>query len=188
VQQFDLVVIGSGPAGEKGAAQAAYFGKRVAVIESGRDLGGACINTGTLPSKILRESALYFSGLKQRGLYGIDYSLREGLTVKNFTHRKDVLVQMEREKIRANLSAHGIELIQGVASFEDAHTVAVKTSQNEIIQLRGEAILIATGSLPHRPAEIPFDDKAIFDSDSILTMGRIPRSLVVVGGGVIGCE
>jgi len=188
VRQFDLVVIGSGPAGEKGAAQAAYFGKRVAVVESGSDLGGACINTGTLPSKILRESALYFSGLKQRGLYGIDYSLREGLTVKSFTHRKDVLVGMEGEKIRANLAAHGIELIQGVASFEDAHTIAVKTSKNEIIQLRGEAILIATGSRPHRPAEIPFDDEVIFDSDSILKMGRIPRSLVVVGGGVIGCE
>ncbi len=188
MRQFDLVVIGSGPAGEKGAAQAAYFGKRVAVVESGSDLGGACINTGTLPSKILRESALYFSGLKQRGLYGIDYSLREGLTVKSFTHRKDVLVEMEREKIRANLAAHGIDLIQGVASFEDAHTVAVKTSRNEIIQLRGKAILIATGSRPHRPAEIPFDDEVIFDSDSILKMGRIPRSLVVVGGGVIGCE
>ncbi len=188
MQQFDLVVMGSGPAGEKGAAQAAYFGKRVAVVESGPDLGGACINTGTLPSKILRESALYFSGLKQRGLYGIDYSLREGLTVQSFTHRKDVLVGVEREKIRANLAAHGIELIQGTASFEDAHTVAVKDAKGRVTQLRGEAILIATGSRPHRPAEIPFDDEAVFDSDSILKMGRIPRSLCVVGGGVIGCE
>ena len=188
MQQFDLVVMGSGPAGEKGAAQAAYFGKRVAVVECGPDLGGACINTGTLPSKILRESALYFSGLKQRGLYGIDYSLREGLTVQSFTHRKDVLVGVEREKIRANLAAHGIELIQGTASFEDAHTVAVKGAAGGVTQLRGEAILIATGSRPHRAPEIPFDDAAIFDSDSILKMGRIPRSLAVVGGGVIGCE
>ena len=187
MRQFDLVVMGSGPAGEKGAAQAAYFGKRVAVVECGSDLGGACINTGTLPSKILRESALYFSGLKQRGLYGIDYSLREGLTVRSFTHRKDVLVGVEREKIRANLAAHGIELIQGTASFVDAHTVAV-TSAGGVDQLRGEAILIATGSRPHRPSEIPFDDEVIFDSDSILKMGRIPRSLAVVGGGVIGCE
>ncbi len=188
MRQFDLVVIGSGPAGEKGAAQAAYFGKRVALVECVPELGGACINTGTLPSKILRESALYFSGLKQRGLYGIDYSLREGLTVQNFTHRKDVLVGMEREKIRANLAAHGIELVSGTASFEDAHTVSVTRSAGGVEQLRGEAILIATGSRPHRPAEIPFDDEAIFDSDSILKMGRIPRSLVVVGGGVIGCE
>jgi NAD(P) transhydrogenase len=188
VRQFDLVVIGSGPAGEKGAAQAAYFGKRVALVECVPELGGACINTGTLPSKILRESALYFSGLKQRGLYGIDYSLREGLTVQSFTHRKDVLVGMERDKIRANLAAHGIELVSGTASFEDAHTVSVRRSAGGVEQLRGEAILIATGSRPHRPAEIPFDDEAIFDSDSILKMGRIPRSLVVVGGGVIGCE
>jgi NAD(P) transhydrogenase len=188
VRQFDLVVIGSGPAGEKGAAQAAYFGKKVALVECVAELGGACINTGTLPSKILRESALYFSGLKQRGLYGIDYSLREGLTVQSFTHRKDVLVAAEREKIRANLAAHGIEMVAGMASFEDAHTVAVTSAAGAVEQLRGEAILIATGSKPHRPAEIPFDDEVIFDSDSILKMGRIPRSLVVVGGGVIGCE
>jgi NAD(P) transhydrogenase len=188
VRQFDLVVIGSGPAGEKGAAQAAYFGKRVALVECLPELGGASINTGTLPSKILRESALYFSGLKQRGLYGIDYSLREGLTVQSFTHRKDVLVGMEREKIRANLAAHGIDLISGTASFEDPHTVSVTRSAGGVEQLRGEAILIATGSRPHRPTEIPFDDEVIFDSDSILRMGRIPRSLVVVGGGVIGCE
>src|ERR1700735_4567914 len=100
--QFDLIVIGSGPAGEKAAVQAAYFGKRTALIESAENVGGSCINSGTVPSKTLRESALYFSGLKQRGLYGIDYSLREGLTVESFTHRKDVLVGIEREKIRAN--------------------------------------------------------------------------------------
>ncbi len=182
------MVIGSGPAGEKGAAQAAYFGKRVAVVEHSPDVGGACINTGTLPSKILRESALYFSGLKQRGLYGIDYSLKEGLTVKNFMHRKDVLIEMERGKIQANLTAHRIDLIRGTASFEDAHTVAVRRSQKDVAQLRGEAILIATGSYPHRPPEIPFDDASVFDSDTILKMDRIPRSLAVVGGGVIGCE
>jgi NAD(P) transhydrogenase len=187
VRQFDLVVMGSGPAGEKGAAQAAYFGKRVAVVECGSHLGGACINTGTLPSKILRESALYFSGLKQRGLYGIDYSLREGLTVESFTHRKDVLVGIERDKIRENLAAHGIELVRGTASFADAHTVEV-TGAGGVEPLRAEAILIATGSRPHRAPEIPFDDQVIFDSDSILKMGRIPGSLAVVGGGVIGCE
>ena len=188
MEQYDLVVIGSGPAGEKGAAQAAYFGKRVAVVESGSELGGACVNTGTLPSKILRESALYFSGLKQRGLYGIDYSLKEGLTVKNLMHRKDVLVEAEREKVRSNLAAHRADLIGGVASFEDAHTIAVTNSRGHTHSLRGQAILIATGSVPHRPPEIPFDDVVIFDSDSILRMERIPRSLAVVGGGVIGCE
>src|ERR1700677_3373651 len=188
VQNYDLVVIGSGPAGEKGAAQAAYFGKRVALIECGDILGGACVNTGTIPSKILRESALYFSGIHQRGLYGVDYSLREGLTVKNFMHRKDVVVATEREKLAKNLAAHGIELVRGLASFEDAATISVKTSRGENLTLRADAVLIATGSVPHRAPEIPFDDEVIFDSDSILKMGSIPRSLAVVGGGVIGCE
>src|SRR6202171_1231687 len=125
VETFDLIVIGSGPAGEKGAAQAAYFGKRVALIERGEHLGGACINTGTVPSKTLRESALYFSELRQRGLYGIDYSLREGLTVAGFMHRKDAVVSAERAKISSNIAAHKIELISGAAQFEDAHTVNV---------------------------------------------------------------
>src|SRR6202166_127275 len=125
VQQFDLVVIGSGPAGEKGAAQAAYFGKRVALIERGAHLGGACLNTGTVPSKTLRESALYFSGLRQRGLYGIDYSLRENLTVHDFMHHEREVVEMERRRILKNLELHKIELLRGQATFEDAHTLAL---------------------------------------------------------------
>jgi NAD(P) transhydrogenase len=188
VQQFDLIVIGSGPAGEKGAVQAAYFGKRVALIEHDVCLGGACVNTGTIPSKILRESALYFSGIAQRGLYGLDYSLKEGLTVKNFMHRKDVIVEAQRQKVLQNLVAHGVELMRGVASFEDASTVSVHKSNRERESIRGSAVLIATGSAPHRAPEIPFDDKVVFDSDSILEMGSIPRSMAIVGGGVIGCE
>jgi NAD(P) transhydrogenase len=188
VESFDLVVIGSGPAGEKGAAQAAYFGKRVALVERGPNLGGAGVNTGTVPSKTLRESALYFSGLRQRGLYGVDYSLREGLTVQDFMHRKDAVVAAERLKISSNLAVHKIEFFTGTARFEDPHTVVVDVPQSVPRYLRGEVILIATGSKPHRPPEIPFDDKSIFDSDSILTMDRIPKSMIVVGGGVIGCE
>lgn len=188
MQQFDLLVIGSGPAGEKGAVQAAYFGKRVALVEHDPNLGGACVNTGTIPSKILRESALYFSGLQQRGLYGVDYSLKEGLTVKNFMHRKDLIVEEERKKILQNLVAHGVELIRGVASFEDANSVSVSRPGYAPIRVRAQVILIATGSTPHRAPEIPFDDQAIFDSDSILAMAAIPRSMAIVGGGVIGCE
>ena len=188
MESFDLIVIGSGPAGEKGAAQAAYFGKRVALIERGPSLGGAGVNTGTVPSKTLRESALYFSGLRQRGLYGIDYSLREGLTVQGFMHRKDAVVSAERLKIATNLAAHKIELIAGTAQFEDPHTVKAVDDHGTTRLLRGELILIATGSKPFRPPEIPFDDKSIFDSDSILAMDRIPKSMIVVGGGVIGCE
>jgi NAD(P) transhydrogenase len=188
VEKYDLVVIGSGPAGEKGAAQAAYFGKRVALIECSAILGGACVNTGTIPSKILRESALYYSGVQQRGLYGVDYSLKDRLTVKNFMHRKDVVVETQREKLRENLAAHKVDLINGFASFEGPDIVTVHTPQNEKLALHGEVILIGTGSAPHRASEIPFDDEVVFDSDSILQMGTIPKSLAVIGGGVIGCE
>jgi len=180
---FDLIVIGCGPAGEKAGAQAAYFGKRVAVIERAPNPGGSCINTGTVPSKTLRESALYFSGLGQRGLYGIDYSLKENLTVHDFMHHEREVVEMERRRILKNLELHKIEYIQGQASFEDAHTVAIGSRK-----LTGEIILISTGSKPNRPAEISFDDVHTFDSDTFLQMDRIPKSLAVIGGGVIGCE
>ena len=186
-EKFDLVVIGCGPAGEKGGAQAAYFGKKVAVIERAAAVGGSCINTGTVPSKTLRESALYFSGLKQRGLYGIDYSLKENLTVQDFMHHEREVVEMERQRILKNLELHRIELVRGQASFEDAHTVAVTGPQGTRL-LQGEVVLISTGSKPHRPGEIAFDDVHTFDSDSFLRIGRIPKSLAVIGGGVIGCE
>jgi len=185
--KFDLVVIGCGPAGEKAGAQAAYFGKRVAVIERAQHMGGSCINTGTVPSKTLRESALYFSGLKQRGLYGIDYSLKENLTVNDFMHHEREVVDMERQRILENLEKHKIELLRGQASFEDAHTVAVSGSGGTR-RLAAEVILISTGSTPNRPPEIAFDDVHTFDSDTFLQMKRIPKSLAVIGGGVIGCE
>jgi len=187
IEDFDLIAIGCGPAGEKAGAQAAYFGKRVAVIEGAEYVGGSCINTGTVPSKTLRECALYFSGLKQRGLYGIDYSLKENLTINDFMHHEREVVEMERQRILKNLALHQIELVRGWASFEDAHTVSV-SGANGIRQLRGDVILVSTGSKPHRPSEIAFDDVRVFDSDTFLQMDRIPHSLAVIGGGVIGCE
>jgi len=191
-ERFDLVVIGCGPAGEKAAAQAAYFGKRVALIERAGVPGGSCINTGTVPSKTLRESALYFSGLGQRGLYGIDYSLKENLTVHDFMHHEREVVEMERQRILRNLELHKIEYVQGQGAFEDAHTIVVSSGAvgngGSTRKLRGEVILIATGSKPHRPPEISFDDVHTFDSDTFLQMERIPKSLAVIGGGVIGCE
>ena len=187
IESFDLIVIGCGPAGEKAGAQAAYFGKRVAVIERAEHPGGSGINTGTVPSKTLRESALYFSGLKQRGLYGIDYSLKENLTVQDFMHHERAVVEMERARILKNLELHKIEYVRGQATFEDAHSVSVRGSSGART-LRGEVILICTGSKPHRPAEIAFDDIHTFDSDTFLQLERIPKSLAVIGGGVIGCE
>lgn len=185
--KYDLIVIGAGPAGEKGATKAAQYGKRVALIERAPYLGGAGINTGTVPSKTLRESALYFSGLQQRGLYGIDYSLKENLTIKDFMYRERIVVDQEREMIAHHIQHHNISLIHGEASLEDRYTVRIKSEKNTK-EISGEIILIATGSSPHHPPEIPFDHERIFDSDSILNMKRIPKTMAVVGGGVIGTE
>ncbi len=185
---YDLVVIGSGPAGEKGAAQAAYFGKKVALVERGPYLGGAGINTGTVPSKTLRETALYFSGLRQRGLFGIDYSLKDNLTVADFMHREKVVVEREREIIQNNLDRHKIEVFWGEGCLQDAHTVRVHTREGQDIDLETDIILIATGSSPHHPADIPFDGQLVLDSDTILRMNFIPKTMTVVGGGVVGCE
>jgi len=185
---YDLVVIGAGPAGEKGAAAAAYFGKKVAIVERMPYPGGAGINTGTVPSKTLRETALYFSGLRQRGLYGIDYSLKEGLTVAEFLYRERQVVENERRIVQANLERHGIDLIQGEGSLQDAHTVRVRRPDGTDLDLATEIVLLATGSSPFRPADVPFDDTLIYDSDSILRVKRLPARLAVVGGGVIGVE
>jgi NAD(P) transhydrogenase len=189
-KHYDLIVIGSGPAGEKGAAQAAYFGKKVALIEKARTVGGAGINTGTVPSKTLRETALYFSGLLQRGLFGIDYSLKDNLTVADFMHREKVVVDKEHKIIRSNIDRHNIDIIWGTASLTDAHSVHVVTrdTTDDDLDIEGDVILIATGSSPHHPPEIPFDGKLVFDSDSILKMRFIPKTMAVVGGGTIGSE
>jgi NAD(P) transhydrogenase len=185
---YDLIVIGSGPAGEKGAAQAAWFGKRVALIEREPVLGGACVNTGTVPSKTLRESALHLSGFRQRGFLdnvrdAVHAEMRQNITVADFMHRKQIVVEREWTRIDENLQRHNIERFQGVARFVSPHEIAVGDQV-----LRGDVILIATGSSPHRPAHVPFDDTNVLDSDTILTIDHLPRSLAVVGAGVIGCE
>lgn len=182
---YDLIVIGSGPAGEKGAAQAAYFGKRVALIEKEPHLGGAAANTGTLPSKTLRETALYLSGFRQRGLYGIEANLRERATVQDFLHRERAVKGSERKRIATNLDRHNIDVYIGAATFIDANTVTFGTEGKT---LSADTFLIATGSHPFRPEPYPFDDGCVYDSDEILSLERIPESLIVVGAGVIGCE
>ena len=182
---YDLIVIGSGPAGEKGAAQAAYFGKRVALVEKETYLGGAAANTGTLPSKTLRETALYLSGFIQRGLYGIEANLRERATVQDFLRRERAVSGNERNRIAANLERHNIDVFTGAATFTDSHTITVGTDGTT---LTADFFLIATGSYPFHPPIYPFEDECIYDSDEILSLERIPTSLIVVGAGVIGCE
>ena len=186
-EKFDLIVIGGGPAGEQGATKAAQYGKRVALIERAPYLGGTGLNTGTIPSKTLRESALYFSGLRQRGLYGIDYSLRENMTIRDFMYRKRRVVEKGRELVVQSIRQENITILYGEGSFQDPHTILVKSPQGEK-EISGEFILVATGSSPRQLSGIPFHHDLIFDSDSILKMRHIPKSLVVVGGGVIGTE
>jgi NAD(P) transhydrogenase len=187
LEPFDLVVIGSGPAGEKGAAQAAYFGRRVALVVREAQLGGAGINTGTVPSKTLRETALYFSGLRQRGLYGIDYSIKKDITVPDFMYREREVVQALRDLVSANLERHRIELVRGAASFADPHTVRVVGESGERV-LTAPVILIATGTTPSWPDGVPRVPDRLYDSDSILHMDSLPKTLAVIGAGVIGCE
>ncbi len=185
---YDLVVIGSGPAGEKGATQSAYFGKRVAVIERESNLGGACIHTGTLPSKTLRETALYLSGLQQRSLYGVSLEVKRDVSVRELMCRQEPVIGSQNDRIKWNLDRHKIELIKGAARFIDEHTVEVVSPGGRTKQLRTDVTLIATGTTPFRPPYVPFEDPAVDDSDTILQLPSVPKRLVILGGGVIGCE
>src|SRR2546426_14961 len=186
---YDLIVIGSGPAGEKGAAQAAYFAKRVAIVEQAPEVGGTGINTGTIPSKTLRETALYFSGLHQRGLYGVDHRVAKDLTVNDFLYREREVVRSLGSLVLQNIERHHIGLVHGRASFEDPHTIRVQRGERQPdLLLHADVILIATGSVPSRPRNVSFDDPRLYDSDTILRMDQMPRSIAVVGAGVIGCE
>lgn len=187
MHDFDLVVIGGGAAGERGAAQAAWFGKKVAVVERAPWPGGAMVNTGTLPSKTLRETSLTLSGFRQRGLDGVEVKLAREPTVADLLTRLDHVMASERRRISANLDRHHVEYLQGEARFVDAHTLAV-TGASGTRRVTAAHVLIATGSSPRRPAAFPFEHPNVYDSDEIVRVDRVPRSMVVVGAGVIGCE
>ncbi len=186
-RECDLIVIGSGPAGEKGAAQAAYFGKRVVLVEKEAAPGGAAVHTGTLPSNTLRETALFLSGHRQRELYGIHVALDPAHAVPRLLSRKFVVRAQEVERIRWNLDRHKVEVVRGRARLVDPHAVEIDTPEGTR-RITAAVILVATGSVPFQPGHIPFADPAIDDSDTILEIDRLPASLLVMGGGVIGCE
>jgi len=187
MSQYDLVVIGSGPAGEKGAAQAGYFKKKVAVVERLSNLGGAGANTGTLPSKTLRETSLFLSGFRQRGLYGVEMRLEARTGVRELLFRERAVAQEEQVRVAQNLRSHGADVYQGKGRLVDPHTVLVRRPGAEE-RLTAEVVLVATGSTPFHPPLFDFSAPGIYDSDSILLMSEVPHSLIVVGGGVIGCE
>ena len=184
---YDVVVIGSGPGGERSAATAALFGNRVALVEKDPMLGGASTNTGTIPSKTFRETAVALAALKSRNLYGVDLSLRRDATIRDFMYHEESVKSSERERVRANLDSVLVTRYNGVGSFVDPHTIKVAGGSGDLL-LRGEKIFLASGSSPVHPPGFCFEDLRVLDSDEILTMDRLPQSMAVVGAGVIGAE
>ena len=187
-EEFDLVVLGSGPAGEKGATQAAYFGYRVAVIERGSLPGGAAIAASGVPVKALRDTAVYLTGWSRREVYGVGISLAPDLVMNRLRARIDDVVTTMTNAVCENLKRHDIEVVQGDASLAPSGTVIVRTEEGEERILKGRVVLLATGSRPHHPPNIHFDGIDVHDSQSITTIDRLPETLMVVGGGPVGCE
>jgi len=187
-QDYDLIVIGSGPAGQKAAVQASKINKRVAIIERGREIGGVAVHTGTIPSKTLREAAMYLSGYDQRGLYGKSYRLKDNLSMDDLLQRVAITINQETEVMSHQLRRNNVEIIQGTASFLDPHRIQIENRHGKLSEVRADHVLLATGTRPHRPGHIPFDGETIIDSDDILYLKKLPRSMAVIGAGVIGVE
>ncbi|MGB1223112.1 MAG: Si-specific NAD(P)(+) transhydrogenase [Mycobacterium sp.] len=188
-QEYDLVVIGSGPGGQKAAIAAAKLDKSVAVIERGLMLGGVCVNTGTIPSKTLREAVVYLTGMNQRELYGASYRVKDKITPSDLLARTRHVIGKEIDVVRSQLMRNRIELYVGHARFIDAHTIHVdEPNRAERVTVSGRNIVVATGTKPARPVGVEFDESRVLDSDGILDLKSIPGSMVVVGAGVIGIE
>ncbi len=184
---YDLLVIGTGPAGQKAAVQAAKFGKKVGLIEKKEVVGGVCINTGTIPSKALREAVLYFSGIPQRSIYGTPYRFKETVHIEELVRHANYVITNEIKIVHDQLTRNRVDLIFGSASFLDPHRLRVQ-HRSGASEHTADFIVIAVGTEPSRPPSIPFDDASIIDTDGLLTLKRLPSSLVIVGGGVIGTE
>jgi NAD(P) transhydrogenase len=184
---FDLIVIGSGPAGQRAAIQGAKSGKRVALVESREVLGGACINTGTIPSKTMREAVLHLSGFYYQNIYGINYRVKEKISMSDLSFRVQHVIKTEVDVTQAQLSRNGVEVLTGVASFMDPTHVRVVNSLGQI-EMEAGNIIIATGTKPAVSAKVPLNGKTIVNSDQVLQMAEVPKTLIVVGGGVIGVE
>ena len=186
---YDLLVIGSGPAGQRAAIQAAKLNKRVAVVERKMIIGGVCINTGTIPSKTLREAVLHLSGYREHSLYGASYTVKQNITMADLLYRTDHVIQHELDIVRHQLLRNRVELISAEASFVDANTVRLKYVDGRGWRdVTAAHIVIATGTRATKSEHIPFDGKRIFLSDDLLQLDHLPRTLTVVGAGVIGLE
>ncbi len=188
IDQYDLIVIGSGPSGQKAALAAAKHRRRVALIEKNQVVGGACLHTGTIPSKTLREAVVYFTGHALHSVYGNAYRPKERIEPADLTFRVEHVIRSELDVISSQMRRNNVDMYFGPARFVGPHEIEVETGQTRQTLLRGKKFIIAVGTGPARPEHIPFAPGRIIDSDEILHLESIPRTLVVVGGGVIGCE
>ena len=188
MDSYDMIVIGSGPAGQKAAIAAAKLGYRSAIVERRDMVGGVCINTGTIPSKTLREAVLYLTGLSQRELYGQSYRVKEDITIADLTARTQHVIRREIDVIRNQLARNHVHLYGGTARFTDPRCLTVTNESGNSVELSADKIVIAVGTKPAHPSLVDFDGETIVDSDQILGIDRVPSSMVVVGAGVIGIE
>jgi len=187
MQTYDLIVIGSGPAGQRAAIQAAKLGKRVALIEKREVVGGACISTGTIPSKTMREAVMHLSGYRYQGIYGMNYRVKEKISMADLSFRVQHVIKTEIDVTQAQLSRNEVEMLTGAASFIDPTHLLVVNSRGQS-ELESHNIIIATGTKPASSPTVPINGRTIINSDQILDIPQIPKTLIVVGGGVIGVE
>lgn len=185
--KYDLIVIGSGPSGQRAAVAAAKIKKRVAVVEARTVVGGVCINTGTIPSKTMREAVLHLSGYNYRTVYGINYRVKERITMADLAFRVQAVVKTEVDVTEAQLSRNGIDVVYGTARFVDPHHIRVEGVQADVT-LESDRVIIAVGTQPASSPSVPINGRTIVNSDQILDLPELPRTLIVVGGGVIGVE
>ncbi|MEM1199191.1 MAG: Si-specific NAD(P)(+) transhydrogenase [Pseudomonadota bacterium] len=188
MDHYDLIIIGSGPAGRRAAIQAAKFGRKVLVVERGRRVGGVSVHTGTIPSKTLRETALNLSGWRERGFYGRSYRVKQDISADDLRTRLHITLSHEIEVLEHQFARNQVDTLRGEARFEDAKTLSVVGEEGETFQFAADRFLLSVGTVPFRPDYIPFDEERIFDSDGILEIGHLPRSMTVIGAGVIGIE
>src|SRR5688500_16402118 len=189
---YDLIVIGSGPAGQKAALNAAKLGKRVALVDRRATVGGVCIHTGTIPSKAIRVAVLHLTGFKEREVYGHSYAVKYNITMADLLYRAHHVVRTEVDVIRNQMFRNGVTMLFGTASFVDPHTLRIARGEadayGETFDIRGEHILIAVGTEPARPENVPFEPDRVIDSNQLLLLKQLPRTMIIVGGGVVGTE